>query len=418
MLTTLRQRNFALLWFARLASVIGTWVLNVALPFYVYEVTGSALATGLLFIVRTLPGVLLGTLAGVFVDRWDRKRTMVIVRLSTAFLLLLLLAVRSVEWLWVLYLVAFFESAIAQFFGPAENALLPRLVAEEHLMAANSLIALNSNLGMLIGPTIGGALVGLLGLTSVVFFDSASCLIAGAMILLVSWSPDLSVEASEATGMEGGAAMAWMRIWREWLGGVRMVKRDRLIAAIFIGGAIALLGEGVINALLVPFVELLQGGALELGWLLTLRGLGGLIGGLVFGHIDTVMQLHRIFPLTLAGMGLLLLIMFNFPMLLLALVVLCLIGILATGVYISSQTMLQNSVDDRYRGRIFGALGTTVALCTVGGQGLASALADRLGVVVMLNVAGTLYALAGAIALLMLRRTLVERDSAKGDEPC
>ena len=78
MLATLRQRNFALLWFGGLISFAGDWALIIALPVFVYDLTGSTLATGAMFIIQILPRVLLAPVAGVFVDRWDRKRVMVI----------------------------------------------------------------------------------------------------------------------------------------------------------------------------------------------------------------------------------------------------------------------------------------------------------------------------------------------------
>jgi len=398
MLAVLRQRNFALLWFGGLISITGDWALNVALPFYVYQMTGSALATGLMFMVRTLPGVLLGSIAGVFVDRWDRRRMMVVVNLLATLLVLLLLVVRSATWLWMVYLVAFAESSIMQFFGPAEKALLPRLVAEKHLVTANSLSALNASLGMLVGPAIGGALMGWTGLTSVVLFDSASYLIAGIMIFLISWSPEKALKKPETTG----ALRIWLGIWRDWLEGLRLVRQSRPIATLFIAVTIAMLGEGIIQALLVLFVKLLKGGAAEFGWLLTLRGLGGLLGGLIFGKIGTSVQPQRLFPWTLVGMGLLLLVMFNNPVLVLALILLCLVGILAIGANATSTTMLQNGASDRYLGRIFGAFGMTAALMTLLGQGSASVLADRWGVVVMLNIAGGLYLLSGLIPLARL----------------
>ena len=91
MLATLRQRDFALLWFGGLISIMGDWMLLVALPIYVYGLTGSALATGAMFAAGLLPNVILGSVAGVFVDRWDRKRTMVAANLLMAVSLLPLL---------------------------------------------------------------------------------------------------------------------------------------------------------------------------------------------------------------------------------------------------------------------------------------------------------------------------------------
>ncbi len=84
MLTTLRQRNFSLLWSAGLISMIGDWMLFIALPIYVYKLTGSALATSTMFIAEMIPSLLLGSVAGVFVDRWNRKRIMVITNLLLA----------------------------------------------------------------------------------------------------------------------------------------------------------------------------------------------------------------------------------------------------------------------------------------------------------------------------------------------
>src|SRR5215210_982765 len=139
MLAALRQRDFSLVWFGGVLSVVGDFFLFIALPFFVYERTGSALATGAMFAAETLPRLLFGSVAGVFVDRWDRKRTMVIADLSRAAVLLPLLAVAAGGALWLVYVVAFVEATISMFFLPAKNALVPNLVEARHLAAANSL---------------------------------------------------------------------------------------------------------------------------------------------------------------------------------------------------------------------------------------------------------------------------------------
>src|SRR5690349_13694535 len=78
MLATLRQRNFALLWFGGLISLAGDYMLYIALPLYIYNLTGSVLATSAMLIARLAPAIVFGSLAGVFVDRWDRRRTMIV----------------------------------------------------------------------------------------------------------------------------------------------------------------------------------------------------------------------------------------------------------------------------------------------------------------------------------------------------
>lgn len=151
---------------------------------------------------------------------------------------------------------------------------------------------------------------------------------------------------------------------------------------------------------------MLGGGAREFGWLLTIRGVGGLLGGLIVGHAGSALKPARLFPLSLIIAGVLGLVMFNFPVLLLALAILFLWGTPAMGAQVSSQTLLQTGVPGQYQGRIFGAYGTTSALLLLCGQGLASALGNCLGTVPMLNVDAGLYVLARLMALAMLRRIL------------
>src|SRR6476620_7026698 len=131
-------------------------MLVVALPITVYELTGSAFATGAILITNKLAALVLGSIAGVFVDRWDRKRTMVIANLIRGPALLLLLMVDSADRVWIVYVVAAVMSAVGQFFRPAENALLPLLVGTEQLVPANALNALHDNLGRLIGAALSG----------------------------------------------------------------------------------------------------------------------------------------------------------------------------------------------------------------------------------------------------------------------
>src|SRR5215216_5052975 len=242
MFQLLRQRNFSLLWFAGLISMIGDWVLFIALPIYTYNLTQSSLATGIMFMAGTLPRILLGSIAGVFVDRWDRQRTMVIADLSRAVLLLLLLFVRSAEWIWIIYAMAFVQAVISQFFGPAENSLLPQLVDESHLVAANSLNSLNNNLARLGGPALGGVLLGSFGFHNVVLIDSLSFLISGIMIALIAQAASASGNRSERT--EDSALTPPPRIWHDWLAGLRFIMKSSVVSVIFLVMAIVGIAEG------------------------------------------------------------------------------------------------------------------------------------------------------------------------------
>jgi len=203
MLAVLRQRNFALLWAGGLISMLGDWLLFIALPFYIYDLTGSALATGAMFMAETLPILLFGSIGGVFADRWDRKKTMIVADLLRAALLLLLLAAGSAEWLWAIYLVVFVQSSVGQFFNPAKGALTPQLVDEQQLMPANSLNSVGVEITRLIGAPLGGALMTMMGLSSVVLVDCVSFVVSALLIL-------------SALGFLSAASWAWADFSWAW----------------------------------------------------------------------------------------------------------------------------------------------------------------------------------------------------------
>ncbi len=156
MLAVLRQRNFSLLWIGQIISNVGDWVLFVALPFYIYFLTGSTLATGIMFIVQTLPRLFFGSVAGVFVDRWNRKYTMVIANMIQSLILIPLFLVHSQQFVWIVYICAFTDSLVSQFFNPAQTAIIPMLVEEKDLLPANSLNSMSQELTRLVGPSLGG----------------------------------------------------------------------------------------------------------------------------------------------------------------------------------------------------------------------------------------------------------------------
>jgi MFS family permease len=405
MLSTLRQRNFGLLWWAGLISLAGDWMLRIALPIYVYQLTGSALATSTMLIAAMLPELLFGSIAGVFVDRWDRKRTMVICNLLLAIGLLPLLAVRSADQLWLLYLVAFYESTIERFFGPAENALLPQLVGEDQLVAANSLNSLNNNLARLIGPALGGIMAGLVGIVGVALVDAATFLLAAALIALIdgTFKPLKSPTDDEP----GSVGQAWAAVPREWLAGLQLIRRERVVMILFALIAITSLGEGVFSVLFVVFVNrILGGGAQEIGWLMSAQAVGGLIGGVLVGWMG-----NKISPIALIGLGgvafgLIDLAIFNYPTFLPgftpALVLFAAVGIPGVAMMTGMNTLLQSAVADKYRGRIFGTYGMTGALLALIGATLAGTLGDRIGTVMLLNIQGGVYVVAGLLVPVLL----------------
>ena len=379
----------------------GDYMLFVALPIYVYQATGSTLATSLMFMAGAAPRVLLGSVAGVFVDRWPRRRTMVACNLLLALGCTPLLLVALGGPIWLVYVVAVFQSSVNQFFGPTENALLPTLVDRERLTSANALNALNDNLARLVGPAAGGIVVSFLGLKGVVAFDLASYLIAAILIAYMNLPTATITEVRQKRRSLTGALRVLESEWRE---GLRVILRRRTVALLVGTRTLTSLGEGVFSVLLAPFVaEVFRGGALELGWVLSAQAVGGIAGGVAIGWLG-----GRVAPVYLLGFGALLLglidlVIFNYPAFLpgitLALVLMAVVGIPASSFGAGYTTLMQTNVADKLLGRVFGAVGTTSAFAMLLGMAVAGVLGDRVGVVPVLNIQGGVYVVAGITVL-------------------
>jgi predicted MFS family arabinose efflux permease len=400
LLATLKQRDFALLWFGGLISMMGDWAMFAALPFYAYEQTGSAFASGAVLTALTVPGLLFGTVAGVFVDRWDRRRTMVMANLLQVLVMLPLLLVRPGESLWLVYAVAIAMSSVWQFITPAENALLPGLVGPDRLMAANSLNAFNDNLARIAGPALGGLVVAFAGLGGVALLNAATFLLAALLISLIrsSGAERMPEDADEAPGRV-------LSVWREWLQGLKLVVGESYIAVLFIILGAAMLADSILSALIAPFVGgVLMAPASLFGLLLTLRGVGGLIGGVLLGSVATRVRPQRVLFLSLLAVGAGTLVFATVPLVPVSLACAVALGIPAVGWIASQQTLLQQSVEDQYLGRIFGAFSATTDLMFFVGSLSAGALGDLAGIVPLLISSAVMYCAAGLLVPLLLGR--------------
>jgi MFS family permease len=406
MLAVLRQPKFALFWSGSLVSLIGDWMLFIALPIYVFNLTGSTLATGITFMIEALPRILLGSVAGVFVDRWDRKRVLVVTDVLRAIVILLLLTVQSSQDVWIVYLAAALMTIIGQFAGPAIGALIPELVDDSDLMAANSLNSLSSNLTRLVGPPLGGALMALVGFGSVVLIDSASFAISAILIAMMIMRTPKASAPDEATPPP---SITWTQVWREWWAGLQVVSRDRTLASIFLIIAAVMPAEGILQVLFVVFVKrLLCGDAQEFGLIIGAQAVGGIAASLAIARVSQAMPASRLVGLSGVCNGLLLLVIFNFPSLPLAMFLFFLAGFPVVGFFVSLTTLLQANAPDQYLGRVFGAFGTTVSLATLLGMGIATVLGDILGASILLNLVAILNISAGLLASILLRAPATE----------
>jgi MFS family permease len=427
MLALLRQRNFALLWFGGLISQTGDWLLHIGLPVYIYLVTGSALATSMTLVIAFLPNILFSSVAGVFVDRWDRRWTMLLCNLLLALGLFPMLLVHGKDTLWLLYAVLFFESCISQFVLPAENALLTRLVDEQQLISANALMSTSMYIARLGGAALGGILLGTVGLYYVVLFDAISFFFVCAMLLCMRLPASAKTDvAKKDPGQRMSVATvfsAWFRVGHEWLEGMRLVARQRTLFVLFTFLTVTWIGEGIFGSLLVIFVSrVLHGNSVVYGTLLSIQMVGNLLGNVLVAQLGKRQSPLRALWISACIFGVIDLLIIDvpvfYPAMPLVMFLFVIVGIPAAFIGVHIQTLFQVLVEDKLRGRIFGTRLAVSSLASIIGMLLAGLLGDRLGSVPLLNLQGGSYVFGGLLIFLALHRGIAfEHREANAKEP-
>jgi len=386
----LRDPGFRRLWIAGFVSEIGDWLLQVAMPIFVYQLTGSVGATATTFVVALLPTLVLSPVAGVLADRWDRRRLMLVVSLAQAAALLPLLAVRGAEDLVLINVVTAAQAGLAALFEPSASALLPTLVDRAQLPAANGLIGLNSNLARLLGASLGGVLLGYTGLPGVLLADVVSFLLAAAL-LVRTFGVDPPATAREP-------------VLRAWLAGLREIGDRRPLRFMLLVVGLMAAAQGMFVVLFVPFVtERLGGGEAETGLLRGVQAIGGLVGGALVGALARRFSAGKLLGWALLVFGVVAAIGWNAAYLTTALAfylaAFALVGAPGLVAGAGMMSVLQLHTPDETRGRVLSSFFSLHGGFQALGMILAGVLVVPLGLPVLLDVQAGLYVLAGLLAL-------------------
>jgi CRP-like cAMP-binding protein/predicted MFS family arabinose efflux permease len=240
----LRRRNFALLWTGQLVSTIGSALTSIAAGILVYRLTGSALSVVLTLMATVVPNLVIGLIAGVYVDRMDRKRILMVSDLLRGLLVLLIPVLVALHIAW-LYVVILASSAITTFFDPAFEAILPELAPDEELGAANALMSISSFGSNAVGFAAAGLISSTIGIDWAFRIDAATFVFSAACVFLARLPegavPDLASSVSSVS--------ANLRT------GLRYLFSTPILRSLVVAFAIYYLSVGIWNSLLLPFSE-------------------------------------------------------------------------------------------------------------------------------------------------------------------
>ncbi len=266
----LKTRDFGLLFAGQTISQIGDSLNKVALLWFVYEMTGSALKMTVIGLLQTLPPLLLGPLIGVYLDRFRKKPVMITVDLLRTVMILLIPLLYLVEALTLdrVYLLVFANAVVSTVFGPALASAVPLITSKDRLVAANALMQSTANIGLLVGPAVSGIGIALIGAQNVLYVDAATFFVSALCLVPIRIPETLQANLSGKGWTEGVAS--------DLLAGFRFVFVEQktvlmlmLTATLYSGGISAF-----VFLLPVFAKDVLAVGPIQLGWLWSALGVG------------------------------------------------------------------------------------------------------------------------------------------------
>ncbi len=371
----LKNKQYRKQWVAVAISHTGTRVHQIALLVLVFEMTGKALDLGVLMICMSIPAFLLAPVAGILIDRIDRKFVLVAADFVRA---ALVFVIPFTTELWQIYVIAGALGACGTFYHPAMFSSVPKLVSSEELVTANSLQMTTMNVIAIIAPAVAGLLVARIGTTFAFWFDSATYLASGILI----WTIATSLRPERKEGAERVGVIEEVKV------AAKTIASDKALVYIFAFFAGLILFTSGLNPLfLVLTKNVLMQGTEQYGYLISALGVGGILGGIIFGAVGNrfgriammvnLLFLDAVLIIMMGALPLLLPVPFSYYG---ALAVFFLFGAMGTVFHVNVVTLLQERVPDDVRGKFFAAFGVIFEPISMLSMGAFGFLADRIKV--------------------------------------
>ncbi|MDX1658255.1 MAG: dTMP kinase [Nitriliruptorales bacterium] len=440
----LKNGDFRNLFFAMLTSSLGDWIGVLAILTLTDDILGgtraAAFGVSVVMIARIVPTLVLGPVAGVYVDRWDRKRTMIATDIGRGAVMVLLAFAGDI---WALILATLVIEVMSTLFIPAKDSALPNLVAERRLVHANQL-SLGATYGTFpLGGVVNAVLIGVattyLATTWAflqdrpvalpIWFNAATFFVSAVFIARIRSIPVNGRRDDRRNGPSEAASADRPSAWQELKEGFRFIADQPLVRALVVGVMAAFLAAGGVIATGEFFVGVVNAGDSGFGVLVAVLGSGLFLGLVGVAPLARRIDKERLFAPGIGVAGVALVVAALMPRLDLASIPAFVMGVGAGVSFISGYTLLQEKTDDDIRGRTFAAFNTGVRMALFVSLILAPALVGVIGregagvagptpytvggVRITLILAG-LVALAGAVWSGRSIYEVLTRDQAAG----
>ncbi len=383
-----KKPDFVLMWLAQLVSTAGSALTDLAAGIYVYDQTGSAFLVGVTLMATAVPSLIVGLIAGVFVDRWDRRKVMIASNLLQAVIVATIPFLLGID-ITLLFVAILANAGVKMFFDPAYEALIPEIASDEELTAANSFLQIAS-----FGSTaIGFAAAGLLAAIDIrlaFWIDSLTFVFSALCIYFMKTRVKMEVPDEDVSV---GLVVSNLTT------GVRTIRDTPMLRSLFLLGAPVFFAFGLWNVLLLPMaITVLGGSEFEYGIQEGLTSIGFVLGSLFMAKYADRLQIGLWVFVGYMGMGIAGILYGLSPTILIGIVWVTVSGFFNSPSAVARQTLLQRHTPRELRGRVFSALFVMRDVIFLAGMA-AAGLADVFDVRVLIILASLILVVTALAAL-------------------
>ncbi|MFC1709058.1 MFS transporter [Candidatus Omnitrophota bacterium] len=399
------NKDFRLLWIGQIISQFGDRLNQMALIAFIFKrAPGSTFELAKLMAITIIPVFLIGPIAGVYVDRWDRRKTMYISDLVRALLVFTIpFFLMNMKSLIPLYIVVFLIFCLSRFFVPAKMSIIPDLVHKDDLLLANSLVHTTGMIAAALGFGVGGVIVEILGAKGGFYLDAGTFLVSGILIFFVSARAGLRVKAKEVLRI-GKEMVEVIRksVFEELRGVFGFLRKQEKIKSILNILFMLWAALGSVYVVIIVFIQRVFTSVVkDLGILAVFLGCGLFFGSLLYGRFGKKLSYFKAIFFSLFIVGIVLIgftiTSYRFINFQLAAVISFILGASISPIMIASNTLVHELTDAEMRGKIFTALEIVIHAAFLTFMFITSSLAEYIGQFSILITVGGCIVLVGIV---------------------
>ena len=406
----LADRNFFFLWLGQLVSNFGDRLTQMALVALVYQRNpGSEIALAKLISFTVIPVFIIGPIAGVWVDRLNRKNVMLISDILRGCLVISIPFFIGINNIMPVYLVVFLAFSISRFFIPSKMAIIPDLVSREKLLIANTLSDTTHMIGNVVGLVVAGMIVNIksIGAIGGFYIDGMTFFVSALLIMMIVHVDSIKeVKESIVKTTEAFGDSIRKSIFSDIADGMKTISTHANMRFIVLVFFLLMAGLGAISCVIIVFIQNAFGNSTKDLGLLGMFLAGGLfVGTIIYGRFGQKINKKKIIFLSFIASGIsvtLFTIAVNrFPSMLLAGTIAALLGISASPIMISANTLTHETIPQELRGRVFSSLEAIIHLAFLVFMFIAAYAAKYFDRSWVLLLTGAVFYVSGVVGLVL-----------------